>query len=682
MDKKLKFLVHLHLYYQDQLDFFINKLKNISGCDWDLFVTVCEENTETEEKILNFKPDAKIIKVENIGYDAYPFIQVLRMINLDDYDYVLKIHSKNYSANGFYIPNFKYNGKHCRGYFWRNELIKPIIGSRAIFLNNLEKLKNDSNIGMLVSEAFLISFADNIQDKEMFVDLKTKLNIYSEYDKFLAGTMFIIKASTLAKLRDSDICINDFSEMVKSGQNFTLAHSIERVFTCLTAGDGLKICAVKNRMLPYYLLMYYFPQRLFSVRNSDDRSHKILNVFGAKLKFKRSRKIKTEFCSQTDFENISLQLLNLQVELHKANLRTDIHDNFLLITHELSFTGAPLVLLPVVNYLLKNNKKVTVVSIKDGKLRNYFATIGIDCFLFKDIYNQQAEFLSLANNYSTVICNTIVTSPFYDLLKHTDKNIIWWVHEGKELLTHINVMKKLNGINSLYRTVSDAKDIYAVSEYSKRFLKSYNTNNINILNYGVEDFYIEGIKRENQIQDKINIALIGTVEHRKGVDILLKVVNNLPEEYRNKIFVKIIGNDSLPYALDLKNKYKNCTNFKFCGILNFKDKNQMYKNIDVLVSVSRDDPMPVVITEAFVCKIPVLCTNKCGQYSLIEDFVDGLKIESDNEEQLKNKLMWIVDNKDKLKYIGEQGRNLYLKYFTLEKFENNLAKILKLNKEN
>ena len=88
-----KILVHLHLYYQNQLNYFIKKLKNIT-CEFDLIVTLANENPKITEKIKQFKPNAKILVVENLGYDVYPFIQVINEAELKNYDYILKIHTK------------------------------------------------------------------------------------------------------------------------------------------------------------------------------------------------------------------------------------------------------------------------------------------------------------------------------------------------------------------------------------------------------------------------------------------------------------------------------------------------------------------------------------------------------------------------------------------------------------
>ena len=90
-----RLIVHFHIYYHDQVDYFINKMKNINGCDWDLLVTYSTASSKTEAMIKEFKPDAQFLKVENAGYDVWPFIKVLKVLDFTKYDYILKLHTKN-----------------------------------------------------------------------------------------------------------------------------------------------------------------------------------------------------------------------------------------------------------------------------------------------------------------------------------------------------------------------------------------------------------------------------------------------------------------------------------------------------------------------------------------------------------------------------------------------------------
>ena len=89
-----KLLVHLHLYYQDQTDYFLDRLSNIT-VPFTLIVTMTDENAEIRKKILVKFPDARIITVENSGYDVYPFFQAMKLFDLSSFDYILKIHTKN-----------------------------------------------------------------------------------------------------------------------------------------------------------------------------------------------------------------------------------------------------------------------------------------------------------------------------------------------------------------------------------------------------------------------------------------------------------------------------------------------------------------------------------------------------------------------------------------------------------
>ncbi len=230
-----KVLVHLHLFYQEQLLYFLDKLKNINGCDWHLIVTVCEHNDETEKNIWDLKPDAEIRLVENKGYDILPFLNVLKSVNLDDYDYVLKLHTKGIRDN---IINL--NGIPFYGIFWPSRLVDSMLYSEEIFNCNLQIL--DSNeYGMVSDSFFTIPLMNYPEDTYMLDALKSQLNIKSDYNYFCAGSMFLIKTSILKRL--SDFNVNDENKW-HTGAVATIYHVIERIFTILTDDEGYKIYKV------------------------------------------------------------------------------------------------------------------------------------------------------------------------------------------------------------------------------------------------------------------------------------------------------------------------------------------------------------------------------------------------------------------------------------------------------
>ena len=368
-------------------------------------------------------------------------------------------------------------------------------------------------------------------------------------------------------------------------------------------------------------------------------------------------------------------LLAEKINTYVQSSNNDFQNNsVLIITHDLTYSGAPLVLIPVIKYCQKCGNKITVISLKDGPLMDWYKKNNIDIFVFDDIFSQQETFLSLADNYNTIICNTVVTYPFVDLLQTQNKKVIWWIHEGASVDSDfVPVYKEINNIHSLEYVLRNSKGLYVVSPYSKNLLSKYNSN-ITVFPYGIKDFYDGDNKSYNN--DKINIYCVGGVSYRKGQDLLCEAITQLPQEYRDKVVLNFVGEYDNEFAKLLIDKYKTEENINFKGEIYFEDKNEIYKDTDVLFCVSRDDPMPAVVTEAMILKIPALVTSSVGQYDYIEDCVNGFKISSENLEQLQEKIIWIINNKEKLKEIGEKGRQIYLKKFTIEIFEKKLKEIL------
>ena len=231
--KAKKLLVHLHLYYHEQLDYFISKLKNIT-CDYDLYVTYVEKNETSETKLKKFKPEVKLIQVENKGYDLYPFVEVLNRVNLDDYSYILKMHTKNYRTN-----YWSYNGVNYIHYQWRDALVNALIGSKRVFRSNL-KLLSKEYIGMIGNKD-LISHKGAKDNEEYRLQMCEKLGYNPQYDEYIAGTMFLCKSFLMKDIKNLHLTINDFDFSSSSGVVGTLAHAMESIVGHTVQNNGLDI---------------------------------------------------------------------------------------------------------------------------------------------------------------------------------------------------------------------------------------------------------------------------------------------------------------------------------------------------------------------------------------------------------------------------------------------------------
>ena len=139
-----RLLVHFHIYYHDQVEFFIEKMRNIVGCEWDLIVTYSEGSEQTESLIKEFKPEAEFLQVENAGYDVWPFIKVLKTVDFDRYDYILKLHTKNVSPTKNRI-----NGLALKNDRWRNILVDSMLADSERFTKCLNPSDSDEFCSLL-----------------------------------------------------------------------------------------------------------------------------------------------------------------------------------------------------------------------------------------------------------------------------------------------------------------------------------------------------------------------------------------------------------------------------------------------------------------------------------------------------------------------------------------------------
>ena len=247
------FLVHIHLYY----DFLYEELKqcllNIKDYnEIDLYVTLPKHVEEIENDIKSSFDNVNIIIAENLGYDVAPFVDVLSRVNLEDYSYVIKLHTKRdvpSSASRFWFKGAK----------WRNMLLK-FVKTKENFKRVLDRFENDRTIGMHgpVTSTFNFITDDKIGHKKSNRFIQNNICKNKRYYRFVAGTMFMVKAELLKPIQKLNLKYSDFDVPDVSHEDCQLAHMLERAFGYLVYSSGYRItdCTIssfKNFMIAFYM---------------------------------------------------------------------------------------------------------------------------------------------------------------------------------------------------------------------------------------------------------------------------------------------------------------------------------------------------------------------------------------------------------------------------------------------
>lgn len=240
INKKLlneyKILVHLHLFYfeaWDEIKFYLN---NLSIYSFDLCVTHSEDCTEKDreilKKIVEYKKDCIIYSMPNRGFDIGPFVEVIKRIDIDKYDIIIKLHSKGIHSKGKYIYNLYFKGK-----VWFEKLFRGTIGVYNTHFM-IKKFFENPEIGMIAAKELIVD--DPLFKKHLTTKWGTKLgiNINDNY-QFVAGTCFAMRRDILSKVKQLNLSIEDFDKTTRG--EFTLAHALERIFSCIVLEENKKI---------------------------------------------------------------------------------------------------------------------------------------------------------------------------------------------------------------------------------------------------------------------------------------------------------------------------------------------------------------------------------------------------------------------------------------------------------
>lgn len=233
--------VHLHLYYVEQIDEVLTKLANLQDVDYDLYVTMTKEDADVWSKIKRFNPQSQIWLVSNRGYDIGPFVEFLHRINLDDYKYILKVHTKSkYSKNYTHLNNMRFDNA-----LWGRVLWDALLATPKRVLHDL-KLLEDAQTGML-SSSYCINKEKRNYNK-LLLQINQKLNDMNldktNEPEFVAGSMFYARADLLKPLLS--LQLNDFAITDGAIKEGTLAHVMERVMGAMIASQGYKISGVSD----------------------------------------------------------------------------------------------------------------------------------------------------------------------------------------------------------------------------------------------------------------------------------------------------------------------------------------------------------------------------------------------------------------------------------------------------
>lgn len=354
----------------------------------------------------------------------------------------------------------------------------------------------------------------------------------------------------------------------------------------------------------------------------------------------------------------------------------------LLISHEMTLTGAPRALLTFAITLKSLGYSPAILSLSEGPLTQEANRHGIPVMITESelvnpyvpntLYKAERDVVAkLINRYSTVIYNTIVSVDILNDFINRSNSFIW-IHEAGISYRYLRSNR-----DKIISALNNAKKIWIVGEHAKKMFDTYTHGNIDssIFLYGIPPIDADALCKIKPVTleaDKIHIMMSGMMGHRKGTNTLLKAVDMLTDIEQERIKVHLIG------GCCENNTRKEINNapdtVKWWGEKSHEELLKIMGQMQALICPSIDDPMPIVCTEAFQQNIPVATSDATGTAALITTGESGMVFPADNPEALAEVIRTIINMPtETLKEIGRNGKNIYDKNFTLEVFTRHVV---------
>ena len=230
-------LVHIHVYYTEQWPDLYARIASFPGLDFDVWVTHCGADCCFEKQVLSDAPAAHVLQVANVGYDIAPFMEVLKLVNLENYSYCIKLHTKRDIQGDSFLDKMPFNYGGSR---WRDYLVN--FCAKENLIKCLHAFENQQDLGMVADYRVICRHAE-MRFVEPLKHIMRRIDLPMHDHAYVMGSMFMCRAELLKPLKRCSFNPEDFPA-VDAEHTENLAHVMERALGMVVAGQGYRIADV------------------------------------------------------------------------------------------------------------------------------------------------------------------------------------------------------------------------------------------------------------------------------------------------------------------------------------------------------------------------------------------------------------------------------------------------------
>ncbi|MDP9004361.1 MAG: glycosyltransferase [Verrucomicrobiota bacterium] len=347
--------------------------------------------------------------------------------------------------------------------------------------------------------------------------------------------------------------------------------------------------------------------------------------------------------------------------------RNAIHSrrDLLFVSHDLSLSGAPLMLLHAAEWCQQNGDFVVVMTPKDGPLLDEFRAKGITIIVDPLIESGHYSFGLFARDFDCVVANTIRSGAAVGAAQKENIPVVWWLHEPEAVGRYcIGLDAKLPNVFPL------ADVLVAPSEHTAAVYRSFTDRPVRCVRNAIPDCHPPASGKSKSPDRPLHFVVLGGMESRKGQDVFVEALASLPRSVQEAGKFQIAGRILDPdYWAKVAAVAMTVKNFSVKGALNRPQAMELVAEADVLVCPSRDEAMPTVaILEGMCLGKALIVTAVGGADEVLVEGDNALLVRSESPADLAVAIRRLIQDRELAFRLGAKARETYERNFTMERF--------------
>ncbi|MBA2433292.1 MAG: glycosyltransferase [Chthoniobacterales bacterium] len=346
--------------------------------------------------------------------------------------------------------------------------------------------------------------------------------------------------------------------------------------------------------------------------------------------------------------------------------------DLLFVSHDLTLSGAPLILWQVAKWCRAAGFFVVVMAPEDGPMREKFQTAEIPLIVDPLVMKEHESFVDFARGFDVVIASTIFGAPVVHAAKAGGIPHLWWIHEGRVAEEYLAESARMRSALAL------ADVVVTPDTRSAHIYQPFRTDPVRVLSYGIPDPREGVAPAAREENGPVRFLLLGSVEHRKGQLVLLEALRKLPASVASGMAFDIVGRPHDPaIAEQVRAAARKLPHLTYREGVSHDEALRLIAGTDVMVSCSLDETGPIILIEALALGVPILSTNVGAVAEKLADGGGALFVRAGDAEALASALERFVTEPHLRQRLAAEARGAYEQHFTYDRFGEGFVELVR-----